>query len=40
MQNLSHQINKSPENIRQIRSRAMKKIEIYVIDRLHHEKIN
>jgi RNA polymerase sigma factor (sigma-70 family) len=35
---LSKQIDKSPENIRQIRARAVKKLEKYVNENLHDEK--
>lgn len=35
---LSKQIGKSPENIRQIRARAVKKLEKYVNENLHDEK--
>ncbi len=37
MQLLSNQIGKSPESIRQIRSRALKKLEKYVRENLHDE---
>jgi len=38
MEQLSKQVGKSPENIRQIRSRALKKLEQHVNDKLHDEK--
>jgi DNA-directed RNA polymerase sigma subunit (sigma70/sigma32) len=38
MQELSQQLAESPENIRQIRSRAMKKLEKHINDNLHNEK--
>jgi RNA polymerase sigma factor (sigma-70 family) len=38
MEQLSKQVDKSPENIRQIRARAMKKLEKYVNENLHYEK--
>lgn len=37
MQELSRQIDKSPENIRKIRSRAMDKLEKYVTENLQNE---
>jgi RNA polymerase sigma factor (sigma-70 family) len=37
MQELSRQIDKSPENIRKIRSRAMEKLEKYVNENLQNE---
>lgn len=40
LQQLSHQIGKSPENVRQIRSRALKKLQQYLNNRLAHEKVN
>ena len=40
LQRLSGEIGKSPENIRQIRSRAIKKLTKYVNDGLNNEKID
>jgi hypothetical protein len=37
MQELSRQIDKSPENIRKIRSRAIDKLEKYVNENLQDE---
>jgi len=37
MQELSRQIDKSPENIRKIRSRAIDKLEKYVNENIKHE---